>query len=93
MTKPRRGQCGTCHWWDYDASQANGQRVGRCMVNPPVAAQTMMPGGIGPQGPMVRPAWQGIRPPTLESDRCSKWHPAGQVPLLELESAPHSEVN
>jgi hypothetical protein len=71
VTKPRRGDCGSCHWFEMMANQANGSRIGQCMVNPPVAMQGMQQNPLAPN--QVRPVLQGIRPPVAETDRCEKW--------------------
>lgn len=81
MTKSRRGDCGSCHWFELDPTQQNGNRVGYCMVNPPVAAQGMQQNPITNQ---VRPILQGIRPPVSEHDRCEKWRQAGVLPVAAL---------
>lgn len=75
MTKPRRGDCGSCHWFELAPQQQNGQRIGKCMVNPPVAMQGMQQNPLAPQ--QARMILQGIRPPVAETDRCEKWRAAG----------------
>lgn len=84
MNAPKRGNCGTCHWFEPnpDPSQAG---TGLCYVTPPVPAQTMVSAGLGPQGPMMKPALQGLSPPTHENRRCAQWRPAGMLPDLALE--------
>jgi hypothetical protein len=89
MTTPKRGNCGTCHWFEPEGqAPTNGQPwAGLCLANPPVAAQTMVPSGLGPHGPMMRPAIQGMVPPTNDNRRCAQWRPAGMLPDLALEFA------
>ena len=78
MTKPRRGDCGGCHWFELAPGQQGGIRTGFCMANPPVAAPSVQPHPVMQgQGRMVL---QGFRPPVAETDRCEKWRTAGAIP-------------
>lgn len=79
MSKARKGDCGTCHWFEMEG---DGHV---CLVNPPVISQTMIPAGMGPQGPMMKPALQGLCPPTRENRRCEKWRPAGRLPDIAFD--------
>jgi hypothetical protein len=96
MTKSRRGDCGSCHWFELVEGQQNGDRVGHCMVNPPVAMQGMQQNPLAPQ--QARMVLQGIRPPVAETDRCEKWRPCGVTPWTgmkaltsALDAVPHEE--
>lgn len=87
--KPKRGNCGSCHWFEVATIQQNGERQGTCCVNPPLAVQVMqmVPGSqLHPQGPQMQPATAGLRPPTTESARCEKWRPAGMLPEEALRA-------
>jgi hypothetical protein len=80
--KARRGDCGTCHWFERVPEQPSGDNpwAGWCLYAPPVCSQTMVPAGLGPQGPMMKPAMQGLVPPTYETRRCHLWRPFGTMP-------------
>jgi len=87
MTKPQRGQCGTCHWWEFSnvIQLPNGDelRNGVCMVNPPMPIMTAAPvpgSTLSPAGPRMQPAVQGMLPPQTERGRCSKWIATGTFP-------------
>jgi len=86
VRKPRKGDCGLCHWFERanEEPKAGIPWAGYCMLNPPIAAQTVIP-AIGPQGQFMKPQFQGIRPPTFETDRCQYWRPFGKLPDAALE--------
>ena len=86
--KIKRGDCGSCQWFDRvpEEPKNNDPWAGWCLYNPPVAAQTMVPAGLGPQGPMVKPMMQGVVPPTLETRRCHLWRPIGTAPPFDDEA-------
>ena len=50
--KPRKGDCGTCHWFEPETEQIEvgkpkGQpRAGLCLLRPPIPMQTMIPAGL-----------------------------------------------
>lgn len=82
MTNPRKGDCSTCHWFERgDNPPPNGS----CLVNPPTPHITMVPKSMGPRGPELQPAIQGIHPATVETKRCEKWRPVGVLPDLAIE--------
>ena len=64
--KPQKRSCATCCWFAPDRGG-----IGRCLVDPPVV-QVIMPPPSPVTGKM-QPAVQGLRPPTNETDRCSRW--------------------
>lgn len=67
MSLPTRC-CGSCAWFEPQG-KGNAVRTGVCMFEPPTIHLVMAPNAVGPP----RPAVQGLRPPTSEGDRCSKW--------------------
>jgi hypothetical protein len=46
----------------------------------------MVSAGFGPQGQMVKPAFQGICPPTHELRRCHLWWPFGKLPATAFDT-------
>ncbi len=82
VKKPRRGDCGTCHWFEREemSPQPGMPWSGVCLLNPPVSNLGMVAAGLGPQGPMMRQQLQGICPPTHELRRCQWWRAFGRVP-------------
>jgi hypothetical protein len=96
--KPRKGDCGTCHWFEPETEQIEvgkpkGQpRAGLCLLRPPIPMQTMIPAGLGPQGPMMKPALQGVCPPTSENRRCEGWRAFGMLPELAKQAVARDMV-
>jgi hypothetical protein len=89
LPKPKRGYCGTCHWFEANPTEMQTQnqpRIGLCFVNPPQAAPSM--GQVrGSQftagGPQMAPTSVGLTPPTSELRRCSEWRPMGTLPPFD----------
>lgn len=86
MNKPKRGDCGTCHWWEFAGTlkAPNGDEVrnGFCCVNPPVPVMTVgqAPGSVlSNSQPRMVQGVQGMLPPQTELGRCQKWRPTGMV--------------
>jgi hypothetical protein len=83
MTPPKKGNCGTCHWFERGPQEPPKDQpwAGSCLVNPPipVLTQQQVSKGLGPRGPEMQivPAVLGLLPTTDESRRCSLWRPAG----------------
>lgn len=82
MNKPKRGDCGTCHWFEMGPQQPpKGPKQGSCLVNPPVPVmgQQQRIKGLGPNGPEmeIMQIQIGMLPPTQEDRRCALWRPAG----------------
>lgn len=89
VDKPKRGTCGTCHWWEFSnvITPPNGEQIrnGVCMVNPPVPVMIAAPmpqNVLTPGGPQQRmgAAVQGMLPPQTELGRCSRWIAAATFP-------------
>ena len=82
MTKPRRGDCGSCHWFELQPGEVNGHRIGNCMVAPPTPLPSMQ------QHPVMqnqaRMVTHAIRPPVAETDRCEKWRVFGAMPRISV---------
>ncbi len=72
VRKPRKGDCGTCHWFERAPNEprAGTPWAGVCLYNPPIPGQTVMQSPLG--GP-PQPMLQGIHPPTQELLRCHFW--------------------
>ena len=93
IQKPKRGDCGTCHWFDPMLQQAKPAlglppqpRIGLCLFNPPqpYPVQQQVSGTqFLPQGPQVAPSTVGMTPPTTELRRCSHWRPLGTQPPFD----------
>src|SRR6202030_1123099 len=85
VRKPRKGDCGTCHWFERAPNEprAGAPWSGICLYNPPgpmpVVAQSSL--GGPPQQMM-----QGVHPPVSEIGRCHLWRPFGMLPDLALEN-------
>jgi hypothetical protein len=84
VRKPRRGDCGTCHWFERAPEQpkAGIPWAGYCFCNVPIIGQIMAM-KMTAQGNMPVPQITGSRPPTFEIDRCEKWRPAGAMPPFD----------
>lgn len=82
--KPRRGNCGSCHWFEcgpVHPAQVNGaERQGICMVAPPIAVAVNQQSGLAAPGRGPQLGSIGLRPPTGENGRCAQWRPAGVLP-------------
>ena len=79
VRKPRKGDCGTCHWFERVPAEpkAGNPWSGYCNYNPPIAAQTAVP-QMGAQGMQMQAMWQGVCPPVSELGRCHHWIGARQ---------------
>lgn len=82
--KAKRGDCGTCHWFDRvpEEPKNNEPWAGWCLYAPPIASQTHVQTVGG-----VKPMFQGVVPPTLETRRCHLWRPFGVIPNQPWEDA------
>lgn len=95
MTKPKRGNCGTCHWFERGPNEPpkDGVWQGSCLVNPPIpflmAQNKMVPGPKGMQQ-YTEPMNMTMLPMTQEDRRCSLWRPAGMLPSLATLSKWHN---
>lgn len=90
MTKPKRGDCGTCHWFERVPQPPLDDQpwLGFCCVNPPtpfVGMQEVPGSRLSPHGPQAAPAIQGMLPPTNELRRCEKWWPFGKLPDVTFD--------
>jgi len=92
ITKPKRGDCGTCHWFEQwpGAPDPGTPSQGSCVANPPAPiahpVQIKQPAIVDPtkqQPPAFTLQVQGIVPPTNELRRCSQWRPAGTQPPFD----------
>jgi hypothetical protein len=90
LPKPKRGECGTCHWFEpapTEIQPADQPRQGTCVVKPPapIPVMTLKPGSqLLPSGPQAQQGVQGIRPPTHELLRCGEWIAFGTFPPPEM---------
>ena len=88
MTKPKLGDCGTCHWFERPEQWTAPPPVqGLCLVNPPtplLGLQEVQGSRLSPGGPQVTHAVQGMVPPTTADRRCEKWRPTGMLPEMAL---------
>lgn len=92
MDKPKRGNCGSCQWWEFAGAirSPNGDEVrnGFCMVNPPVPVMVATPApgsALSAGGPRMIPGVQGMLPPQTENGRCAQWRAAGMLPDAAME--------
>ena len=84
--KPKRGECGTCHWfevWPHHNQNPDSPLGGSCVVSPPHPYQQMQPikgTQLSQQGTQFTTVAAGMVPPTHELRRCSLWRPCGANP-------------
>ena len=92
---PKRGECGTCHWFEAEPLERQNPdfpRTGLCFAMPANAAPTLVPGRLGPQGREMEQKWQAINPPTNEIRRCSLWRPMGTQPPYDDHMRPGAKL-
>jgi hypothetical protein len=83
VRKPRKGDCGTCHWFERAPNEPRPgvPWSGICLYNPPQIGNAVVQSSLGgpPQAMM-----QGIHPPVSEIARCHHW--TSQRQYYEKES-------
>ena len=82
--KLKRGDCGTCHWFEAFPTEMQKQpiRHGFCLggLPVPVPQQQMVGSVLAPEKMQVVTSAAGMRPPTTENSRCPQWRPMGTQP-------------